>query len=425
MKLYSTQKSSQNGKTPLGNTGSNRQTVPKLDTKFKPPSGFPAGGDVPPSAAVPLGTDAAFSANAITFADGRLCPRIHWLQGTTQILDESLFIDFVQQSLQIVGDDGIFTGGVVGGRGKKYLKSGHSTKNVFYSWNPPQVFPDGTVIPGDGWISISGAVLDTLSLLQLKKLCLLFLIYDFKATRIDFAIDDYSCPSIETFITHAELGNFAGFRHRASGSGEQLREASYQIYCSPYTPENNSTRRAYTLNFGGRGSDKKLRIYDKEAESKGKVKATRFEAQFADEQANVRFQHLCKAYLNEPIEAVQKLIGSLCLGAIDFIDRAVDEVRSRCPRFAWWQELIDALDSLKLPVPRPIPCLERTLDWCARQWACTAAILEKVAGFNDSLDYVTRLFENGRKRLKPSHLSIVNQAIKERFNINSYLQYAS
>jgi hypothetical protein len=408
------------GKTPLGNTGSNRQKVPSFDTKTQTliessPFAVQAKG------AEPEGSVATISRNS--FLDGRLVPRLHWLQGTVKITDEELFIYLIEQLLIIFDDEGIFDGGVRGGRVKKYLKSGYSTKNIIYSWNPPQTLPTGEQVPGDGWISISGAVLDSVSLSSLKDACLLLCSFEFKATRLDFAIDDFSCPSIESFISQAIAGNYAGFRHKPVGSGKGAREPSYHVNSSPYT-EDDITRQAYTLNFGGKGSDKKFKIYDKWAESRGLIKATRFEAQFEDEQANVRFDALCGSHLQKSLETTQKLIGSFCLGAIDFLDRTEDERKDRCTRFPWWQELIDAIDSIKLPVIRPIPSLERTLEWCERQWSCTAASLEKICGFNDALDYFTRLFDNGKKRLKSPHLSIINQAIKEGFNINQYLQSA-
>lgn len=375
-------------KTPPGNTGSNCQNSSEI-------------------------SNAAETTNElISFADGRLVCRLHWLQGTVSFNSVLSFVELLNHLGLLLGDELCWDDGPRG-RGKKYACSGHSSKGMLFAWNPPNNSESGF-----GWISIPGSVLDSVHFSVIREVCLELQAYSFAATRIDSAIDDFAkLVPAESVLAVARLGNFAGFRHRAVGSVPP----SYRYDVSPYVEADGTVAEALTVYFGSKKSDKSFYYYRKDVESRGEIDSHRFESRHCDEQAALRFGLLCRSLETKSLKECLRLIGSFCTGSIDFIDRSIGDRLERHPRLAWWAEIVDALGESSLPVPRPIPTVERSVSWAKRQWETTLAILNQISDPGEVMSFAFELLESGLQRLTSSHSAIISRAKAEGFNLREYL----
>ena len=361
--------------------------------------------------------------SAVPDSSPRFATRLHWLQGTFRFF-EHYVPELLATALARIFDDSFALDGGPISRGTKFHASGYSVKGVRIAWNLPS--PDK---PGFMWLSFPGSIFDCSDICNIIMLFDLltddyspgFWLHNFKATRIDLAIDDFSKTISPRFIHEiAKQGNFSGFRNiPTQDKAGNWKAPSYRWVESPWCDSDGELHQAGTINFGSCQSDKQFYVYDKWAESDGKIDSIRFEARFLDEQADIRFREILKCLQSgEGYEdSYCKLIGSMACGAIDFVDRETDERLSRCLRFEWWGQFIDELGRVTFPVPRQKPTIEKVVRWAFRQWKSSFAIFFRVCGLQDTLDCFMQLIDYGEEFLKPFHKAIIAQASKENFNL--------
>jgi DNA relaxase NicK len=137
--------------------------------------------------------------------------------------------------------------------------------------------------------------------------------------------------------------------------------------------------------MGSSQSDKQVRIYDKNVESKGEVNSIRFEVQFRDDLAHYSF---LMYFAHESCEPAVKEASSYALGSVDFIDR-VSSVLSRCPRSAFWEDFIALVgEAVRLSVPRLQTMLSDKKRWVENQVVGTIALISRCIGYDDTLHWL-------------------------------------
>lgn len=207
---------------------------------------------------------------------------------------------------------------------------------------------------------------------------------DGDCTRVDIALDDHD-KSVKLWkITEArKAGNFFNASESAYlESGKRGHDIGRTIY------------------FGSTKSDKRLCIYDKTIESKGKILGNRWEARFRRKAAREAVQQWMVAS-NESEQKVCKWYADTVTGIIDFRDRSGnDPNRNRCKRLLWFQSFVTTLRSnpCRVRVPSPVQTLQKTIKWIGKSVAPSIAILRRVLG-DEFPKYLDSMIDEGGEKI--------------------------
>jgi hypothetical protein len=202
-------------------------------------------------------------------------------------------------------------------------------------------------------------------------------------TRLDVSGDDFSKKlwSWDELDRAARAGDFAGFRKRR-------KVDDYE--------------NGITFYFGDRTSEAMYRFYDKTAESGGVIDANRIEVELKGSKADQAFEAWLRPAAGNEDEATQ-ILADFLAGNIDFIDRSEgDKNLDRCPRLAWWQNILDLVgQGVKLSPIYPVATIQKTADWVVFRVGPSLAMLRRAMGegFQDFLDMAVAWgadFQNGR-----------------------------
>jgi hypothetical protein len=193
----------------------------------------------------------------------------------------------------------------------------------------------------------------------------------------------------------------------------------------------------WTVRLGHIESDRSTVIYNKEAESKGKIKAYRIEGRFRHKVAHkvlqgwlaIDHEQTCTSYVDKvgarriksdedwEKESCNYLIGSV-IGSFDFIDRQSkpnEKNLKRIPRLDWWQAFIDVLgcpDEIYHTRPVIVPTLERSAKWLKEQ--VSRAMYCVLAAFgDDAKDWFLNLMESAGGSLNEGHIQRLKQYTRE------------
>lgn len=184
---------------------------------------------------------------------------------------------------------------------------------------------------------------------------------EFKASRLDVALDDYdksfsprrfaeACVAGRLDDEHARLGEQVVTRVRAD-NWEWAR------------------RKGGCFWIGGRKSARLLRVYDKNRESDGVIPSTRLELQSRDEFATELVASL-RAARSRPGGIVEVFMGHL-VGFVDLREPQGDRSQSQAwPRVGWWEQLVGNPAAISLA---------RREDSSVTAWV--AAMVKQCAGF--------------------------------------------
>lgn len=353
---------------------------------------------------------------------GRFGMRLHWIQGTFKFL-ENFAIELFAARLGSIFDVAVALDGGAMTRGLKFRFSAYAVNGILFAWNVPT--QDS---PGFCWVSIPGSALDSIDINGLVLLFDLLSYQDYvlgwKATRIDFAVDDYHKKITPDLVYEAALnGNFSGYRNkpRFCSKSQKWKAPSYKKTASPWCDSQGEIHQSTTINFGSKQSDKQFYIYDKFAESDGRVDSIRMECRYFDEQANIRYERLLDLLQNATDRQFYAFIGEVLTGSISFVDFNSADRLSRRQLLPFWQEVIDEIGSIKIPVPRKISVLENTIDWCLNQWETSLAIIEQVSGAEDTATFISSMINSGKERLQERHAIVIDKAVNNSFNLLEYV----
>jgi hypothetical protein len=219
----------------------------------------------------------------------------------------------------------------------------------------------------------------------------LYINYSPKCSRIDTSIDDYSFENIplDEMLKAFKEGNYFDFRWY----GEETTATS---------PDNSTT----THYFGGKGSKRLVRVY------KHKNESLRLETQFRGDYAQVAFEALATLEREDETDEewekiIQKNIGGIAVGAIDFRDKSKlknqnKACKSKTKRLPFWQDFIDKIGvthSIKLqPKQLDISQHQSMFDWLQKCVSKTLAIAFHTLGKERFISYILRLVEHGETK---------------------------
>lgn len=286
---------------------------------------------------------------------------------------------------------------------KEFRNSGRSHKSVRIGWDNQD---------GNGkcycLISIPGKVLSAMKMRAVRDLALAIVMCGLHCTRLDIAVDDYGKRlKLMDMLTASEKKNYAKFRKPPRFVG--------------------SFDGAWAIYFGSRESARSAIVYNKEAESKGRIKAIRLEVRFG---AKLAHEVLLQWLTIDPDEwgeqweyqSANWLMRS-AVGSIDFIDRENhpgEKNLSRIPRLDWWQEFIDLVDGDEIyhTALTIEPSLERTAKWHGRQVMRSLACVLTAFG-EDAIDWFRNQIETAKTSLNERHMKLIKQFKKE------YAEYKS
>lgn len=247
-------------------------------------------------------------------------------------------------------------------------------------------------------ISIPGKVMSAMEMMTVRELAMLLMLSGLECTRGDIAIDDYGKRlNAMDFLKAGDDRNYAKFKNPPEFIG--------------------STAGDWCIYFGSRESARSAKAYNKEAESKGRIKAIRFEVKFG---AKVAHDVLLKWLSIDPDkwgkcwerESAKWLMRSV-VGSVDFIDRKNhpgEKNLSRIPRLDWWQAFIDLIDGEPIYHTAPVanPSLERSAKWQMRQ--VMRSLVCVLSGFGeDGLAWFQNQIETACASLTERHMKLIAQ----------------
>jgi len=150
-------------------------------------------------------------------------------------------------------------------------------------------------------------------------------------------------------------------------------------------------RMGHTFLLGSKHSRRRLRVYDKTAESDGEIEGTRIELQERDEAANTVLTQLAAG------TPVAELFVGRLVNFVDFRIRDGGNV-SRARRAEWFELLVGGAMRLPAYLPEDERTVEQVEAWVARAVGPMLAVLESLG-----MDDWDRWVEEGRDRWGPRH----------------------
>jgi hypothetical protein len=272
-----------------------------------------------------------------------------------------------------------------------YHNTGHSVLGVKWWWNEPG--KESGKSSGNALILIPAGAMNGKTQQQiwelmkwLDKAC------QPKYTRIDIAVDDRSkALSYRQVLDACNSRAYAGFDKYI-----------------PLKPENKKRENlGFTIYLGSKESDKYVRYYDKNIESKEMIDAYRLEGVYKNEYA----QKLAKEYI--AISASQydalapKFLAGCVVGNIDFREtktKVGEKNKDRRKRLDWWQAFIDRIGAeVKLGCDRICPTLQATVNWVKKQVAPTLAVLRRVLKPLDYRAFIDNLVDEKDACMTPTN----------------------
>lgn len=206
-----------------------------------------------------------------------------------------------------------------------------------------------------------------------------------RCTRFDWAIDDYARGLLlEDILQACETHSFARCRtivpHIEYTAGKKILSG---------------------FSCGSRQSDKFVRIYDKEIESRGTedyADCIRYEAEFKGDYAERIFEEY--AFASTVSEAFD-LAAKYAIGCIDFIDRTNPHI-DLCPVAPWWESFVNAVGGKKrMRVSRVKSFAQKTeqiIAYHKRQVAKGLAILHECLGELRFSSHIKILVTSAKKK---------------------------
>jgi hypothetical protein len=339
-----------------------------------------------PSTGTPISNTGYDSQNRSELKPSNFYAAIDWLDITFRaVAGSNEAYDLIGYLEDVTGQVMHFSASHSAFNGQTYDGSGRSRDGIMAWYKAPTVDEFGAFVVGSLKLAFPGSVLtEAITQGLLEWFDVIGDDHQVDCTRIDIALDDR-----EKFI---KLGKI----NRARKQGNFFNCKYTELVASS---ERGHTD-AITLYFGARSSDRRLRIYDKTLESKGKVIGNRWEAQFRRKAAGEVFRYWCDAWKRSP-NTVSSALARIVLGVIDFRDRGDgDADRHRCEPLKWFQSFIEAVnaDPLRLAVKVEEKTMQRSINWVNRSVSSTLAMI-KISLGAEFMPYIEKVVSEGGAKL--------------------------
>ena len=221
-----------------------------------------------------------------------------------------------------------------------------------------------------------------------------------KPTRVDCRFDDYEWLAHPTVVQAAcEAGNVSPFRFQKDiGSGFIGEEKGRSVLLGK---------------MGAVGSGSCLLVYDKNAESKGRINACRWEAKFFGKKAEALWVMLTGA---GDADQLGTKIGEAVGGVADFIDK--DDTHGhldRAARLPWFEAIRERLGAARVRVAPTRSSYDTTLEWMRSAYAYGIAVRQAAAADNNPFAYdqwIADLESHAIKMIGDKHAMFAAEALR-------------
>jgi hypothetical protein len=220
--------------------------------------------------------------------------------------------------------------------------------------------------------------------------------YGWGITRRDPCLDDYG-KSLNVAALHKALmaGNYSGFKNKD--------------YYWDYG-------KGWTFNLGSRQSAEFVRIYNKEEESKGLIKAIRMEREQKDEIAQQGHNDLMNIPWQEWDTLGSQLLISQAIGKTKFIDRTGNpdtKYLKDIPVLPFWAEWTENIVPTGYSKTRVEHSLNRKLRWLQRQVSKSIAMAEKAMSPGAFRRWLNKQLKWARENLSTQQKNFANEWRKD------------
>jgi len=323
---------------------------------------------------------------------------LDWLQFTGLVFAGEL-LAFFETLEEMTGEKIDLTSGKPTHIGRTWANSGRSPNGIRVAWDDA-IDRNGNV---KVFISIPGGVLSALASAKIWSIAKYLRLSGFNCSRLDLTVDDFEKRlKKETVLRAIRANNRAKFRK--------------QKYDDSLSEEGG-----WTIYFGKRESARFTRLYDKDAESKGKIKSTRLETQFNAKTANIvldKWLDISPEYLGDDWEeASAKYIFKSVVGSIDFVDRASNPEEKnikRLKRLGWWQRFCDlAQGTIYHTAPTPKQSLQKAVGWMKRSVMKSMKCVLEAFGEQVAKKWLEHALNEAGMTLSPSHKKRMQQYASE------------
>jgi DNA relaxase NicK len=199
-------------------------------------------------------------------------------------------------------------------------------------------------------------------------------------SRIDICVDDFT--------------KRLTFDHLSAA----LKDKNYSGFRTCQGIQNYDDANGWTIYLGSRQSEHMVRIYNKSAESLGRVDSIRWESEYKGEKANAIFKSLARAVT---LDSSVKLLKGYVLGKVQFIDRS-DKNLERCNMLDWWLEFVMYLGYERCQVlcEKPVTSIESKVIWIKKQVEKALALVSRAYGSERFQVFVDECVASGGDRLR-------------------------
>ena len=215
---------------------------------------------------------------------------------------------------------------------------------------------------------------------------------DLVCSRMDICLDDYSKKlTFDNLCAALDSKNYSGFR-----GGRSVR--------------NHDDSGGWTVYLGSRESNHFVRVYNKAAESKGRIDAIRWESEFKSDKADYIFRKL--ALQKTSVAAVAHL-ELYVFGNFDFIYKNQKNLE-RCDRLTWWEDFLAwvGFGRAKILVVKAKTSIESRVIWIKKQVEKSLALLSRAFGSDDFQLFMDERVASGSQRLRRCDDTLLSDYLK-------------
>ena len=257
-------------------------------------------------------------------------------------------------------------------------------------------------------VSIPGQALSRIDILDLAiwlngiKSCPI--LGEIRCTRMDAAFDDYT-----KLLFSEKTLNTAFYDH----SIIQLRNHTHKAIYSgnPKVPEEFGWSHSW-----GSGR-KQIIFYNKEAESKGRIKSHRCEVRYKEADARVAFEELLKLPMEEFEGFSVKFLSKLIVGVCEFMHfpKGREHGTRDGVRLAWWERMYRLVDD-KVRFSREVTKtnFKRKKSWIEKQVAASLSQLQDVMNYTEFHIWLTDVMHLARENYSEMQRAWLHSAKKDK-----------
>lgn len=333
---------------------------------------------------------------------------MHWLRGSLPGEEKSWAVSFLDR-LFLASDDDRHESHEYGfWRYDRHYRWQNGVMLMYHATPAGDALTKGRIA-----VEVPGHVLDTLDMYDVMLLCAALAAHGWQTSRMDLYFDDFerivTPRQIESLVREVSLYGNQPIREDWTGFMDLTPNHEYRRGKGCVREEIAFGRR------GKMGSGKYLRIYDKGLESGGVNTAIRYELELSDKRAQKAFDMLLGTLCeNWNPEVTASLIGAIIGGCIDFKQRNGRKNVKRCPRYAFWQRIIDKIGAESVLRPKdPEKSIERGERWVHKQVAGTIQMLRIAYGTEVFLPMLFDLAE-AEDRLTPKHRQAIELYLQKK-----------